>query len=85
MNTIVRIGMLAAIAAPVLAPAAFAQGSSCTQYGIVQAVGRSPQQTTLHVIVLGQMGAHRRIVLPAASGTAYKPGQRICIAPPPTK
>ena len=85
MKTIVRCGMLAALAVPALIPGAFAQGGSCTLYGVVQAVGRSPQQTTLHVIVLGQLGAHKTIVLPATSGTSYKPGQRICLAPPPTK
>lgn len=62
-----------------------AQEASCTQYGIIQAIGQSPQQITLQVIVIGQPGQRKTIVLPESSAANYRLGQRICVDPAPTK
>ncbi|NNM52197.1 MAG: hypothetical protein HKM02_08220 [Pseudomonadales bacterium] len=69
------------------APTALAaQPVQCTQYGIIQVVGTTPTQVTLQVIVFGPTNERRTFVLPAStSHPAYKPGQRICIDPPPTQ
>lgn len=85
MNRFVHFSWKVVVVGSMLMPTAFAQAGSCTQYGIIQAVGHLPQQTTLQVIVLGQMGVRMTLVLPAPSISPYKPGQRICINPPPTK
>lgn len=82
VRTLALLTLMFGAAAPV---ALAAQSTPCAQYGIVQVVGRSPTQTSLQVVVLGAPGQRKTIILPASSATTYKPGQRICVDPPPTK
>ena len=88
MNSSFRRRTCAAVAVALSATAQVAFGApatSCARYGIIQVVGRSPTQTSLQVVVLGAPGQRKTIILPASSATTYKPGQRICVDPPPTK
>jgi hypothetical protein len=82
ISTLVLAALMLGTAAPVTFAA---QAAPCAQYGIVQAIGHSPEEITLQVMVLGAPGQRKTIVLPTSSATDYKLGQRICVDPQPIK
>jgi len=64
---------------------ASAQTGSCAQYGVIQAIGLSPTELTLQVLVFNSSREQKSLVLPVSSQRDYRVGQRICVSPAPSK